>query len=516
MEEQIPTFLAVTGIEDEAVAKQFLELTNGDLEYAVTLFMESNHPQVAPTITDSNNNNNNEDEELAQRLQQEAYGESTVREADSTVHRHEQLIESNFHYSGPSNLPTDMFGTSRGGVFNQRFDEEENRYYRSMERRDSPDSDEEYHDANTNDYGYGYDNEDNNNEDDEIMIIDSDEHEHERDRPLSRRRRLRESRINELTATQRRLAELFRPPFDIISPINIDTAKQEGKANNKWILINIQDATDFQSQVLNRDFWSKSDIKSIIKENFIFLQYHHDSPNGISYTNFYSVESFPHIAILDPLTGERVLKWKDGEVPTTDKWIDDVQEFLSKFSLHPDSKNPTVKHEVVFDPDTLSEEQQIEYALKQSILANGGNSVNDAIPIEDSQDSEGEGDDDQESPQIEQEPEHEKEPESIDPFDQIKPIDHQEPSNGAVTRIQIRFPNGKRLVHKFNLSDTILIIFQWLKYVLQEHADEYGLSSNDRFILSNSSAKAFKFIESLDINVEEASLKNASILLEKE
>lgn len=478
MEDQIPTFLAVTGIEDVAVAKQYLELTNGDLDYAVTLFMEGGaHPHSTATPS-------NDDEELAQRLQNEAYSDNNVREADANVHRHETLVDSFGDPFGfmppPHSRPNDMFGSARVGIFNQRYDSDEDEYYRNrVEEID----DDEYDD----DVEYPDDEEDE--DDNDVIIIDSDEEGSPRV-PMSRRRRTRASRQEELTSTQRRLANLFRPPFDIISKLSIDAAKVQCKQENKWLLINIQDTTEFQSQVLNRDFWSNGRVKQIVRDNFIFLQYQNDSPNGVSYLNFYHADAFPHIAILDPLTGERVFKWTDGVVPQVDEWEDDVHDFLSKFSLHPDSSNPVVKHEPKFDPDALTEEQQIELALKQS--------MNNA---------------DESAAEQEPEPEPEKQ---LDPFEAIVPTDHPEPTSGDITRIQIRFPNGKRLVHKFSLTDTILTLFQWLKFVLNNHPEEYGILGQEAFTITNTSDRSFKFIESLDATVGDANLKNASLLLEKQ
>jgi hypothetical protein len=485
MDEQIPVFLAVTGIEDETVARQYLEITGGDLEYAVTLYMESNPPQAANTHAN--------DEEMAQRMQQEAYGGGgpqevdDVREADANIHRHETLVDSfggmsggGFYGNPQPPRPADIFGTRGTSIFNQMINRE-NEIHDDFE--DEGDSDDDYHETNN----------------DDIIVLDSDE---EPERELSRRRRDISSREDELTSTQRRLANLFRPPFDIMSIIDLDSAKAQGKTQHKWILINIQDSSEFRCQVLNRDFWSNSKVKAIVKESFIFLQYQNDSGNGINYLNFYSTEEVPHIAILDPLTGERVHKWKDGEVPQVDQWVEEVEEFLSKFSLVPGSNNPMVKHEVVFDPDALSEEQQIEFAMKQSIADSNGKSVDKAISL-----------DSEEETTIKPE----EEEEVLSEFEKIQPVNHVEPENGAtVTRIQIRFPNGKRLIHKVDMNDKIIAIFEWLKYILAEKPEEYGVSNEDKFNLSNGSNKAFKFIDSLEVTVEEANLRNASILLEKE
>ena len=44
------------------------------------------------------------------------------------------------------------------------------------------------------------------------------------------------------------------------------------QSTNIILRIRIQDASEFKCQVLNRDIWSNEVVKSIIKEQFIFLQ----------------------------------------------------------------------------------------------------------------------------------------------------------------------------------------------------------------------------------------------------
>lgn len=484
MDNDIATFLAFTGTEDSATAKRFLDITGNNVEYAVQLFLESGATGGAPS---------NNDEDVAQRLQQEAYQEN-VREADTSVHRHETLMDSFSGFGMPNmDRPQDIFGTGRVGVFNQRFDVEE----------DFDDDDDE-----DDDYGEPRVVELDDDDDDDVVVNDDDEDvidvDEESPRPNNRRSRARHDRLAELTSTQRRLAQLFKPPFDLIERTNLDGAKLKGRSEKKWILVNIQDQSEFQCQVLNRDFWSQPNIKNTVKENFIFLQYQHDSPNGESYSNFYHVDGYPHISILDPLTGERVKKWTDGEVPKVDDWLSDVELFLEKFSLHPNSNNPTVEHDVKFDPDAMTEEQQIEYAMKQSV-ANKGTNADDAINVD--------GDDDDD---IDAKTSTETQNNTSDPFDNIQPQDHSEPSSQPQTRIQFRFPNGKRLIHKFNpADDTILTIYGWLKFVLKNAEESaYGISSDDKFTLS--SVGKPRLLDILNESIENAGLKNASILLEKD
>lgn len=482
MDDQIATFLAFTGSEDAAVAKQYLELSGNNLEYAVQLFLESgSNRQPGPAA--------NADEELASKLQEEAYAEN-VREADANVHRHETLLDSFPNYGqAPAVSESDMFGHGRVGIFNQRFDwdEEEPQHPRFEDVDDSEDEDVDYDD-----------------EPEVVEVHDDDLDEiMELEEPSrrSRRSRLRNDRMSELTSTQKRLADLFKPPFDIIERTNLDGAKVKGRAEKRWILINIQDQTEFQSQVLNRDFWSNQRVKQAVRDHFIFLQFQNDSVNGQNYVNFYHVDEYPHISILDPMTGERVLHWKDGEVPAVEEWLADVELFLEKFSLHPNSNNPIVQHEVKFDPDSMSEEQQIEFALKQSMA---GSTASDAIDIDGEEDA---------APAQDHEAANEAE---VDPFDSISPQAHTEPAEGTTTRVQFRFPNGKRLIHKFACdSDTVRQLYAWLKFqLLQEDESTYGISGSERFTIS--SVGKPKLIECLDMTIAEAGLKNASILLEKE
>ena len=178
-------------------------------------------------------------------------------------------------------------------------------------------------------------------------------------------------------------------------------------------------------------------------------------PNGTNYKNFYSIDKYPHISILDPLTGERVFKWTDGEIPEADTWLEEVDQFLDKFSLLPNSNNPIINHEAKFDPDALSEEQQIEFAMKQSIIDSqtGGTTSDDAIEVDETNEM---GASDNNSV-----------PEEGDKFSSIQTLDHEEPSAGnSVTRIQIRFSQMERdSIHKFDLDeDTVLTVYQWLKY----------------------------------------------------
>ncbi|KAJ3330602.1 hypothetical protein HDU93_000303 [Gonapodya sp. JEL0774] len=88
---------------------------------------------------------------------------------------------------------------------------------------------------------------------------------------------------------------------------DFDSGRILAQQRTKWILINIQDPTEFQCQVLNRDLWSNTAVKDAIKEHFLFMQFGSRSQERQKYVNLYKAYRYPHVAIIDPGTGERSL-----------------------------------------------------------------------------------------------------------------------------------------------------------------------------------------------------------------
>ncbi|KAH7962518.1 hypothetical protein HPB52_016664 [Rhipicephalus sanguineus] len=68
------------------------------------------------------------------------------------------------------------------------------------------------------------------------------------------------------------LEDLFRPPLDLMHRGSFESAREVGRAKNRWLMVNVQNVQEFACQVLNRDVWSNSTIKSIISEHFVFWQ----------------------------------------------------------------------------------------------------------------------------------------------------------------------------------------------------------------------------------------------------
>ena len=497
----IPTFLEITSTEDVQVAKSYLEMSDGNLDTAVNLFFENGgadaelgHPRNTNSSQQSGENVNSaeSDEDIARKLQRQMYEEGTSSNNDNMRQPiqavHEQLIPE--YGFVPPRIPPErgMFGSARRGVFNQA----------------EEDLDGEYTEHNETSRNYDFNNDmDDDDDDHEIDYDDEYEDSYER-RPFGtdnntvvdltgeeNYNRRRES-SGHLSSTQKRLARLFRPPWDIISKLDFDSAKKLARDEKKWVLINIQDVTDFRCQCLNRDFWSSNQIKDLVKQKFIFLQFQHDSPNGQLYRNLYPFKDYPHIAIIDPWTGERMKVWSTN--PEVHKFIDDVADFTNKFSLDKNKSNVNLREQ---------EETQKE-----------GTTGSERAPImlDENEDDEEENENDDADTSVKLSSKPATIPDAPLTYTQkianIPENDVPDPScaQEETTRIQIRSGlDGKRVVKRFALADPVSIVFQYVKFAFKDSLQGRA------FTLKMQRQNLF---DDLDKSISEAGLRNASILLD--
>eukprot|EP01113_Clastostelium_recurvatum_P022242 TRINITY_DN2649_c0_g1_i1.p1 TRINITY_DN2649_c0_g1~~TRINITY_DN2649_c0_g1_i1.p1 ORF type:complete len:493 (+),score=103.24 TRINITY_DN2649_c0_g1_i1:95-1480(+) len=167
----------------------------------------------------------------------------------------------------------------------------------------------------------------------------------------------------------KRLADLFRPPFDLMHQGTFDEVRSFARANEKWVLVNVQTPSEFDCQRLNRDTWSDSAVKSVVKENFVLWQVERIGDEGDRYARFYPCEILPHIAIIDPRTGERVQIWETFIEPKT--LVRYLTDFLAHNSLQTfpsprakdQEKAPEAKRRTIGEE---AEEEELMRALEMS------------------------------------------------------------------------------------------------------------------------------------------------------
>jgi hypothetical protein len=541
-EENVLNFVSITSCDPDKAA-QYLRLTDNNLEQAIQLFFDSPNLDFGPATTsnapaaassahnpinvDSDDDmsdfnagahtatppvrsNLESDEELARRLQEEDYGGGGAgRDQDEVrapIQRTQETLVGPGSNWGPGDEDDDIdamvqeqlarrqrgkryriptcgvqtdIAAGRQGIFNQRGTPQTSVWDNSADAE-------------------------------------------------ARRRELAASTggASEQSAKMNMLAELFRPPFEMMYQGSWEKARDMGKEDEKWLIVNIQDPAIFDCQLLNRDIWKNEDIKATVRENFIFMQYAKDDPRGQQYVNYYfqnrdSSDAYPHIAIVDPRTGEQVKIWSGPPIPSAVDFHAQLHEFLDRYSLNINVKNPVAKRKPEnkkVDVNRMTEEEQLEWALQNS-MDNGG-SGNDGPKDNDpdaltKDEGKGKGRATSAAPEAVSTPA--AAPAEEEPAAAANPLfasisshaPHTEPTvtdAKITTRIQFRGPTGRPLVRRFNLSDPVRRVYEWIKSDAPwegKQGTEFDLS----FMGKN-------FIEHLDETIEAAGLKGASLMVE--
>ncbi|OAA53926.1 uas [Niveomyces insectorum RCEF 264] len=344
----------------------------------------------------------------------------------------------------------------------------------------------------------------------------------------------------QVTARQARLADLFRPPYELIEHLSWDEARTVGKTEKRWILANIQDMSDFACQALNRDVWKDEAVKQLVKENFVFLQYNKDDPAAESYIQYYlpggqheNPDNYPHVAVIDPRTGEQVKVWSGRPFPSALDFHAQLAEFLDRYSLDASKKNPVQRTKPPApskDVDRMTEEEMLEMALKNSLETAG-------VSAEGGGRGDGSGGDGSSSSTMSRrsvrdpdelttvpgtpggaagaagagEEEDDESAASAAAFARISSDrSHTEPAANvdpsSTTRIQFRHPAG-RVIRRFVVDDPVVRLYEWLK------ADPLEGKSGVAFELK-AMPQGHDLLEDLDKTIGEAGLKQATVMIE--
>ncbi|PLB36645.1 DNA-protein crosslink repair co-factor UBX5 [Aspergillus candidus] len=312
------------------------------------------------------------------------------------------------------------------------------------------------------------------------------------------------------------LAEMYRPPFEIISRLPWDVARDEGREKEKWLLVNIQDSSIFDCQVLNRDLWKDAGVRDTIREHFLFLQYSKDDPRAAPYLQYYFQgsdvsDNYPHIAIVDPRTGEQMKVWSGAPVVKTADFLMQLHEFLDRYSLNHNVRNPVAKRKPEKKEksiDAMTEEEMLEMAMRNSLgaeAATQGPRAEDPDELTRSTgDVKGKGKDPGTDDVGMEEAGAGEEPSPFASIASDRP--HTEPpaDPATTTRIQFRHPSG-RVIRRFALGDPVRRIYEWLKAEppLPEKAGvEFELN-----------AMGHNLFDSLEQSVADAGLKNGTVMI---
>lgn len=292
-----------------------------------------------------------------------------------------------------------------------------------------------------------------------------------------------------------------------------DQARDEGKLKEKWLLVNIQDPAIFDCQVLNRDLWKNAEIMETVRENFIFMQFTKNDPRGDPYIQFYfqgfeNQDSYPHIAIVDPRTGEQVKVWSGIPAPKAMDFLMQLHEFLDRYSLSATARNPVarrkpnLKNEIPVEK--MTEEQMLEMALQNSLVGSEASKTADPDELTRNDGNVNRGRETAEETEVRRGDEESRPLSQFALISSSHPHSEPPPNDPSTTRIQFRHPTG-RIVRRFALSDPVRRIYEWLKASPFEGKE--GVEFELIFLQKN-------LITVLDETVEEAGLKNGAVMVE--
>ncbi|KAF3353734.1 60S ribosomal protein L18-B [Verticillium dahliae VDG1] len=280
MDDDISSFAAITNADPE-VARGFLEMSGGNLEAAIQLFFEN--PDIQRSFGEE------EDAAMAKRLQEELYGSGSGAGASGGGAALDDV-------RSPIRATTEtLVAPSFGGGMTDAEEADmaallQQERQRAAARARGGARNPFNHDASIWDgdgphrsAGYGG------------------------------------GTTSASDARAQRLADLFRPPYDLMSTAEWDDAREQGKEDKKWLLVNLQDNSIFQCQTLNRDVWKDAAVQRLNADNF------------------------PHVAIVDPRTGEQVKVWSGVPFPSADDFHAQLAEFLDRYSLDASRKNPVAR-----------------------------------------------------------------------------------------------------------------------------------------------------------------------------
>lgn len=203
------------------------------------------------------------------------------------------------------------------------------------------------------------------------------------------------------------------------------------------------------------------------------------SAEGRVYAQRYHVHDYPHIGIIDPRTRRLMYKkegWTQEKPLTAELFAETAMDFCSRHSF---DKPPVAPRPVSASSlpskramHEMSEDEQLQAAMRASL---GDDDEDDVIVMDDDEEgdeveylaiNDGEGED--MKPEAAPVQPEEKPSSLIDELVGMSLGD--EPANGA--RIQLRMPDGKRFVRKFDSSASVKTIYAfvavswtWLEFI---------------------------------------------------
>eukprot|EP00535_Pseudo-nitzschia_heimii_P003173 CAMPEP_0197174438 /NCGR_PEP_ID=MMETSP1423-20130617/960_1 /TAXON_ID=476441 /ORGANISM="Pseudo-nitzschia heimii, Strain UNC1101" /LENGTH=529 /DNA_ID=CAMNT_0042623369 /DNA_START=232 /DNA_END=1821 /DNA_ORIENTATION=+ len=520
-DEMVSQFLAFTGSSDVNSASMYLEMSGGNLETAVGLFMEHQGGGGAGGgIGSGSSSGAGGASSPATRATPGgmAAGNDDVRAPDAT--RTMRLMDD-----GPRGMMGNPYGVMNllaqqqlatsafaRDVVNLAADDED--------AEDDDDDDDRMDDA-----------EDDDDDEDSDYKGNSDDTNNGSNGGERRRRDRKSSKAGSGPREGSGLADMFAPPRHLICNAGgFEGARANAKDSRRWLLVNLQRDNEFSCHALNRDVWRDELVENLIGEGFVFWQEMDMSPEGSIYAQRYNVYDYPHVGIIDPRTRRLMWKkegWTQQNPLTAERFAEIAMDFCSRHSFDrpPQAPRPPGGGNAAQKASSrpakrpmheMTEDEQLQAAMRASLEESGGgggaagdcdieyevesDEDNDDVMIVDP--NKPEADEDSKPKAIEKKaapaPAAATSPAST--LDEWVAFDiGAEPESGA--RIQFRMPDGKRKIRKFDPSNSVKFVYA---FVAQSN-------SNGKDFVLKSGFPPKDLIGDIENSIQECSLSGEAI-----
>ena len=335
--------------------------------------------------------------------------------------------------------------------------------------------------------------------------------------------------VEHLTTKQKSLQTMFAPPVDIMFQGDFEMAKNAARSGGRWLLVNVNKHDIFQCHALNRDVWRDDYVKATISDSLVFWSDSIENGPGQRFATLYKVTDYPHVALIDPRTGEQSkIILSGGHLSATD-FVERVQDYVQRHTITsfntsvPSSSSSSSSSSTSSSsaaPATGSsgrkkeeddEEASLQAALAASMVddsansgsgSSGNNSVlGSAAPSPSSSSSSSSSSSCSSSTLV-------SPPPATRDYG-VPPTEPDATMKEGTTRLRIRLPSGKHSVRKFNQSDTVRGLFAVVRQMLNEEGSDATAAAKDFELRAGYPPQMLSSM--LDDTLQEAKLESASV-----
>jgi hypothetical protein len=258
------------------------------------------------------------------------------------------------------------------------------------------------------------------------------------------------------------LAEMYRRPRELMHDADFHSTKVHAARQDRWLLLNLQSAGEFASQMHNRDLWADQVIARVVRESFVFSllenSYGDDDDEASKVCCFYKLhDQLPAVLVIDPITGQMLAKWSGVIQPET--FLVDIEEYSkSKPSMRSKPYIFQRKPMPVRSAPAASEQHHQEPAMADTAAPMDIHNVQEpdtAAPAP--------------APVVE----HGVQQPATAGAGAQQPADEQDdddqPMEGEkMYRMRVRFPDGSVVTKEFGCKRRVAVLFNYCRSVLHD------------------------------------------------